>query len=158
MDKAERLQVLVTFISTELQVAETTVTHAERAAWLCKADLTTQMVIEFPTLQGITGRYYAQNSGEPEAVATAIAEHYQPLGADTPLPETEVSALLAIVDKLDTIVGYFGIEERPHGFARPVLPTATRTRHNPYPSGPAAATLFGRSCRKSDFALHGSVS
>ena len=119
LDKAERLQVLVKFISTELQVAETTATHAERAAWLCKADLTTQMVIEFPTLQGITGRYYAQNSGEPEAVATAIAEHYQPLGADTPLPEIEVSALLAIVDKLDTIVGYFGIEERPTGSQDP---------------------------------------
>ncbi|MCE2397386.1 glycine--tRNA ligase subunit beta [Candidatus Poribacteria bacterium] len=93
--------------------------HAERAAWLCKADLTTQMVIEFPTLQGITGRYYARNSGEPEPVATAIAEHYQPLGADTPLPETEVGALLAIADKLDTIVGYFGIAERPTGSQDP---------------------------------------
>ncbi|MDE0684374.1 MAG: glycine--tRNA ligase subunit beta, partial [Candidatus Poribacteria bacterium] len=63
--------------------------------------------------------YYAQNSGEPEPVATAIAEHYQPLGADTPLPETEVGALLAIADKLDTIVGYFGIEERPTGSQDP---------------------------------------
>ena len=119
LDKAERLQALVQFISTELQVAEVTAQHAERAAWLCKADLTTQMVIEFPTLQGITGRYYAQNSGEHAPVATAIAEHYQPLGADTPLPETEVGALLAIADKLDTIVGYFGIEERPTGSQDP---------------------------------------
>lgn len=77
------------------------------------------MVIEFPSLQGITGRYYAQNSGEPAPVATAIAEHYQPLGADTPLPETEIGALLAIADKLDTIVGYFGIEERPTGSQDP---------------------------------------
>ena len=119
LDKAERIKALVQFISKEPQVAETTTAHAERAAWLCKADLTTQMVIEFPSLQGITGSYYAQNSGEPEPVATAIAEHYQPLGADTPLPETEVGALLAIADKLDTIVGYFGIEERPTGSQDP---------------------------------------
>ena len=119
LDKAERLKALVQFISTESQVPETTTRHAERAAWLCKADLTTHMVIEFPSLQGITGRYYAQNSGEVEPVATAIAEHYQPLGADTPLPETEVGALVAIADKLDTIVGYFGIEERPTGSQDP---------------------------------------
>ncbi len=119
LDKAERLKVLVKRIGAELQVSEEAIAHTERAAWLCKADLTTQMVIEFPTLQGITGRYYAQNSGEPEPVATAIAEHYQPLGAETPLPGTEVGALLAIADKLDTIVGYFGIEERPTGSQDP---------------------------------------
>ncbi len=119
LDKADRLKALVKFISTELKLAETTIHHTERAAWLCKADLTTHMVIEFPSLQGITGSYYAQNSGEPEPVAAAIAEHYQPLGADTPLPETEVGALLAIADKLDTIVGYFGIEERPTGSQDP---------------------------------------
>ena len=119
LDKAERLKTLVNIIGTELRITETTVAHAERAAWLCKADLTTQMVIEFPSLQGITGRYYAQNSGEPEPVAAAIAEHYQPLGADTPLPETEIGAILAIADKLDTIVGYFGIEERPTGSQDP---------------------------------------
>lgn len=119
LDKAERLKALVKFIGTALQVTEMTVRYAERAAWLCKADLTTQMVIEFPSLQGITGSYYARNAGEPEPVATAIAEHYQPLGADTPLPETEASALLAIADKLDTIVGYFGIEERPTGSQDP---------------------------------------
>ena len=124
LDKAERLKALVNFIAKEIGVTnpsytETTVEHVERAAWLCKADLTTQMVIEFPSLQGITGRYYAQNSGEPAPVAIAIAEHYQPLGADTPLPETEIGAILAIADKLDTIVGYFGIEERPTGSQDP---------------------------------------
>ena len=119
LDKADRLKAFVQFIGTELQVPETTVGHAERAAWLCKADLTTQMVIEFPSLQGITGKYYAENGGEAEPVATAIAEHYQPLGADTPLPGTEVGALVAIADKLDTIVGYFGIEERPTGSQDP---------------------------------------
>ena len=119
LDKANRMKALVKFISTKLGLAETTMHHAERAAWLCKADLTTQMVIEFPSLQGITGRYYAKNSGESEKVATAIAEHYQPLGADTPLPETQIGAILAIADKLDTIVGYFGIEERPTGSQDP---------------------------------------
>ncbi len=119
LDKANRMKDLVKFITTELRLSETTSHHAERAALLCKADLTTQMVIEFPTLQGITGRYYAQNSGETVEVADAIAEHYQPLGADTPLPETEVGAMLAIADKLDTIVGYFGIEERPTGSQDP---------------------------------------
>ena len=119
LDKADRLKALVQFIGAELQVPETTVGHAERAAWLSKADLTTQMVIEFPSLQGITGRYYAENGGEVEPVTTAIAEHYQPLGADTPLPETEVGALVAIADKLDTIVGYFGIDERPTGSQDP---------------------------------------
>jgi len=119
LDKAERLKSLVKFISTELKFADETIHHAKRAAWLCKADLTTQMVIEFPSLQGITGRYYAKNSSEPDKVATAIAEHYQPLGADTPIPETEVGAILAIADKLDTIVGYFGIEERPTGSQDP---------------------------------------
>ncbi len=119
LDKAERLKALVKFIGTELKLAETTNHHTQRAAWLCKADLTTHMVIEFPSLQGITGRYYAKNSGESEPVAIAIAEHYQPLGADTPLPESEGGAILAIADKLDTIVGYFGIEERPTGSQDP---------------------------------------
>ena len=119
LDKANRMKALVKFISTELKLSETTIHHAERAALLCKADLTTQMVIEFPSLQGIMGRNYAQNSGETAEVADAIAEHYQPLGADTPLPETEVGAILAVADKVDTIVGYFGIEERPTGSQDP---------------------------------------
>lgn len=119
LNKAERLKVLVRFIGTELKISETTIHQVEQAAWLCKADLTTHMVIEFPSLQGVTGQYYARNSGESEQVATAIAEHYQPLGADTPLPESEVGAILAIADKIDTIVGYFGIEERPTGSQDP---------------------------------------
>ncbi len=119
LDKANRIKALVKFITTELKLSDTTMHHAERAAWLCKADLTTQMVIEFPSLQGITGRYYAQNSGETAEVADAIAEHYQPLGADTPLPETEAGAILAVADKIDTIAGYFGIEEQPTGSQDP---------------------------------------
>ena len=119
LDKANRLKALVKFIGKELKLAETDAQHVKRAAWLCKADLTTQMVIEFPSLQGITGSYYAKNSGEPDPVAAAIAEHYQPLGAETPLPATEIGSVLAIADKIDTIVGYFGIEERPTGSQDP---------------------------------------
>lgn len=132
LEKAERLKALAAFLAqlasqklavetpgAQLELTETTVQHAERAAWLSKADLTTQMVIEFPSLQGITGKYYAQNAGEAAPIATAIAEHYQPLGADTPLPETEAGAIVAIADKIDTIVGYFGIEERPTGSQDP---------------------------------------
>ena len=119
LDKANRLKALVKFIGIELKLAETDAHHVKRAAWLCKADLTTQMVIEFPSLQGITGSYYAKNSGEPDPVTAAIAEHYQPLGAETPLPATEIGSVLAIADKIDTIVGYFGIEERPTGSQDP---------------------------------------
>ena len=119
LDKANRLKALVKFIGKELKLAETDAQHVKRAAGLCKADLTTQMVIEFPSLQGITGSYYAKNSGEPDPVAAAIAEHYQPLGAETPLPATEIGSVLAIADKIDTIVGYFGIEERPTGSQDP---------------------------------------
>ena len=102
-----------------MDLPKTIYRDAYRAARLCKADLTTQMVIEFPALQGIIGGYYAKNSGERTKVAAAIAEHYQPLGADTPLPETEAGVILAIADKVDTIVGYFGIEERPTGSQDP---------------------------------------
>ena len=119
LDKANRLKASVKFIGIELKLAETDIQQVERAAWLCKADLTTQMVIEFPSLQGITGSYYAKNSGEPQPIATAIAEHYQPLGAETPLPETQIGSILAIADKIDTIVGYFGIEELPTGSQDP---------------------------------------
>ena len=77
------------------------------------------MVIEFPSLQGIMGKYYAENSGEPDAVAVAIEEHYQPIAADAPIPHTDVGTIVALADKIDTIVGYFGINERPTGSQDP---------------------------------------
>ncbi|RKU12968.1 hypothetical protein C6502_04960 [Candidatus Poribacteria bacterium] len=119
LDKEKRMRYLIEFIKNQLDLPKTIYRDAYRAARLCKADLTTQMVIEFPSLQGITGGYYAKNSGERAKVAAAIAEHYRPLGADTPLPETEAGAIVAIADKIDTIVGYFGIEERPTGSQDP---------------------------------------
>ncbi len=90
-----------------------------RAAWLCKSDLITQMVNEFPKLQGVMGRIYAARSGEPEAVARAIEEHYLPAYSGGPLPETAVGALLSVADKLDTICGCFGVGLIPSGTSDP---------------------------------------
>ena len=92
---------------------------AKRAAMLSKADLTTQMVIEFPSLQGIMGAYYAANFGEPDEVAQAIREHYQPISASAPCPKSLIGIVVSIADKIDTIVGYFGIGEVPTGSADP---------------------------------------
>ena len=118
-NKITRLQELATFIAERIGVDQGVKDHVIRAASLCKADLTTQMVIEFPSLQGIMGKYYAANSGEPEAVASAIEEHYQPIAADASIPRTDVGTIVALADKIDTIVGYFGINERPTGSQDP---------------------------------------
>ncbi|MDX9739818.1 MAG: glycine--tRNA ligase subunit beta [Gammaproteobacteria bacterium] len=88
---------------------------AERAAWLSKCDLVSDMVGEFPELQGIMGRYYARHDDEPAEVAEAIAEQYQPRGAGDALPWTATGKALAIADKLDTVVGIFGLGQAPTG-------------------------------------------
>ncbi|HYZ90597.1 MAG TPA: glycine--tRNA ligase subunit beta [Myxococcales bacterium] len=90
-----------------------------RAAELCKADLTTGMVGEFPELQGVMGRVYAQHDGEPAEVAEAIFEHYLPRGAEEKLPRTDTGALLGTADRLDLLVGVFGIGKEPSGTADP---------------------------------------
>ena len=88
---------------------------AERAALLAKTDLLTGMVGEFPELQGIMGRYYARHDGESEAVANAIAEHYQPRFAGDALPASPTGLALALADKLETLAGIWGIGQRPTG-------------------------------------------
>ncbi len=88
---------------------------AERAAWLAKADLLTGMVGEFPELQGVMGRYYAQHDDEPAVVADAIAEHYLPRFAGDKLPESTVACCVALADKLDTLIGIFGVGAIPTG-------------------------------------------
>ena len=118
-EKSRRIENLSEFLSEQLDFAPITAKMAARASLLCKADLTTQMVIEFPDLQGIIGKYYAANSGESEEIAVAIEEHYQPLFAEAELPKTDVGAIVSIADKLDTIVGYFGIGEIPSGSEDP---------------------------------------
>jgi glycyl-tRNA synthetase beta chain len=90
-------------------------THVERAARLAKADLRTDMVGEFPELQGLMGRYYAQHDGEPADVAGAIEDHYRPRFADDALPSSAVGTCVALADKLETLVGLFGIGEKPTG-------------------------------------------
>lgn len=90
-----------------------------RAALLCKADLVSGVVGEFPDLQGVMGRAYARLQGEPEAVALAISEHYLPVRAGGPIPETLPGALLSIADKMDTIVGCFSVGLIPTGAADP---------------------------------------
>ena len=90
-----------------------------RAAYLCKADLVTGMVGEFPELQGVMGRAYARLQSEPEDVAQAIYEHYLPIRAGGPIPERIEGALLSIADKMDTIMGCFGVGLLPTGTADP---------------------------------------
>ena len=93
--------------------------HALRAAQLCKCDLLTAMVGEFPELQGIMGTYYAQADGEPHEVAAAIREHYLPRAAGDQLPATRAGLALAIADKLDTLAGIFAVGEKPTGTKDP---------------------------------------
>ena len=93
--------------------------HAQRAAELCKCDLLTAMVGEFPELQGIMGTYYAQADGEPHEVAAAIREHYLPRAAGDQLPATRAGLAVAIADKLDTLAGIFAIGEKPTGTKDP---------------------------------------
>ncbi|MDJ0937334.1 MAG: glycine--tRNA ligase subunit beta, partial [Kiloniellales bacterium] len=89
------------------------------AARLAKADLTTGMVGEFPELQGIMGRYYARHDGEHDEVAEAIAEHYAPQGPNDACPSAPVSVCVALADKIDSLVGFFAIDERPTGSKDP---------------------------------------
>lgn len=93
--------------------------EAERAATLCKADLVSEMVGEFPELQGLMGRYYASAQGESPAVAAAIEDHYRPQGPSDRVPTAPVSVAVALADKLDTLVGFWAIDEKPTGSKDP---------------------------------------
>jgi len=111
-DKSMRTAEIATVIAASLEMDSAAV---ERAAGLCKCDLLTGMVGEFPDLQGTMGRYYAISDGEPDIVATAIGEHYQPRFAGDALPETDEGRVLAIADRLDTLAGIFTIGKKPSG-------------------------------------------
>jgi glycyl-tRNA synthetase beta chain len=95
------------------------VEKAKRAARLCKADLLTEAVGEFPELQGVMGKYYAEEQGEDEAVAHACEDHYKPKGPDDLAPSDPVSIAVALADKIDTLVGFWVINERPTGSKDP---------------------------------------
>ncbi|HUZ73851.1 MAG TPA: glycine--tRNA ligase subunit beta [Stellaceae bacterium] len=117
LDKAGRTMRLVETIAPQIPGADPR--DALRAAELAKADLSAGMVGEFPELQGVMGRYYALNDGEPKAVAEAIAEHYSPLGPNDRCPTAPVSVVVALADKIDTLVGFFAIGETPTGSKDP---------------------------------------
>jgi glycyl-tRNA synthetase beta chain len=109
-DKTRRIVAISSKIAETLNVEAKTVA---RAAELCKADLVTRMVYEFPELQGIMGGYYAKSSGETESVAHAIREHYQPIQSGGPIPESIAGRIVALADKLDTLAGIFAIGQKP---------------------------------------------
>ncbi|HDM75610.1 MAG TPA: glycine--tRNA ligase subunit beta, partial [Deltaproteobacteria bacterium] len=116
-EKMERFSALAEFIAEK--VTPDKLDLVKRTAYLCKADLVTGMVGEFPELQGVMGRAYAKLSGEPEEVAEAIYEHYLPIKSGGELPKGVVGAIVSIADKLDTIVGCFGVGIIPTGAADP---------------------------------------
>ncbi|MBP0021002.1 MAG: glycine--tRNA ligase subunit beta [Cyanobacteria bacterium SBLK] len=118
-DKVDRLIEVAEEISKQLELEEEQVAIVERSALLCKADLMTQMIYEFPELQGIMGQKYARVSGELEAVATAIFEHYLPRNADDLMPETLAGQIVGIADRLDTLVNIFGLGMIPTGSSDP---------------------------------------
>jgi glycyl-tRNA synthetase beta chain len=111
-DKADRISALAGQIAGQLNAS---VDDAKRAGLLCKADLVSEMVLEFPETQGVMGKHYALNDGESEAVAEAIEQHYWPRFSGDNLPVSDVACAVALADKLDTLVGIFGIGQTPKG-------------------------------------------
>ncbi|MBI4183289.1 MAG: glycine--tRNA ligase subunit beta [Proteobacteria bacterium] len=116
-DKVMRMQALIPVLAPFIPSLD--VAAGERAALLAKADLTTDMVGEFPELQGVMGRYYALAEGAEAPVAEAIAEHYAPLGPSDACPSAPVSVAVALADKIDTLVGFWAIGEKPTGSKDP---------------------------------------
>jgi glycyl-tRNA synthetase beta chain len=118
-EKTARVRSLAGRLAEPLRMDPATRAALDQAALLCKADLTTSMVGEFPDLQGVVGKYYAERSGEAGAVAQAIEEHYLPRFSGDRLPQSEAGLVLAIADRLDTICGMFGVGKQPTGSADP---------------------------------------
>ncbi len=115
-ERVERIELLARSLSAHVAADEAKVA---RAAWLAKADLVSEMVGEFPELQGLMGRYYAEAQGEDEAVAHAIEDHYKPQGPSDLVPADPVAIAVALADKIDTLVGFWAIGERPTGSKDP---------------------------------------
>jgi glycyl-tRNA synthetase beta chain len=116
LERVERIEALAGEIAAKIGAD---VKKAKRAARLCKADLTTGVVGEFPELQGVMGRYYALNDGEDPEIADAIRDHYKPLGPNDAVPASTVSVVAALADKLDQLTGFFGAGEKPTGSGDP---------------------------------------
>lgn len=116
-DKVRRVKALAREIAKYIPGCDAGL--ANQAAGLAKADLVSGMVGEFPELQGIMGRYYARHEKLPEEVADAIADHYKPLGPNDTCPQAPVSVAVALADKIDTLTGFFAIDEKPTGSKDP---------------------------------------
>ncbi len=116
-DKVARVAKLAEVVAEHVPGADKA--KLNQAVWLAKADLSSGMVGEFPELQGVMGRYYALHDGESPEVANAIAEHYSPLGPNDACPHAPLSVALALADKIDTLVGFFAINETPTGSRDP---------------------------------------
>ncbi|HEY6834575.1 MAG TPA: glycine--tRNA ligase subunit beta [Pseudolabrys sp.] len=117
--QAERIARIVALAGQIAPIVGADAVKAERAAQLCKADLLTEVVGEFPELQGLMGRYYAEAQNEDEAVAHACEDHYKPKGPDDLVPGDPVSIAVALADKIDTLVGFWAIDEKPTGSKDP---------------------------------------
>jgi glycyl-tRNA synthetase beta chain len=117
--QAERIERITRLAGELAPLVGPDVKKSKRAAFLCKADLLTEMVSEFPELQGTMGRYYAEEQGEDEAVAHAIEDHYRPKGPDDLVPSDPVAIAVALADKLDTLVAFWAIDEKPTGSKDP---------------------------------------
>ncbi|MGE0749424.1 MAG: glycine--tRNA ligase subunit beta [Variibacter sp.] len=117
--QAERVERIARLARELSSIVGADADKAERAARLAKADLVTEMVGEFPELQGLMGKYYALAQGEDEAVARAIEEHYKPVGPSDRVPTDPVSIAVALADKIDTLVGFWAIDEKPTGSKDP---------------------------------------
>lgn len=115
LSKATRLAGLAAFISDKMNLCKEELELAARAGMLAKADLTTELVGEFPELQGIAGYYYAKNDEENESIAIALKEQYLPRFSGDVLPSTQFGIALALADRVDTLIGIFGINQQPTG-------------------------------------------
>jgi glycyl-tRNA synthetase beta chain len=116
LERVERIEALAGEIAEKIGAD---VKKAKHAARLCKADLTSGVVGEFPELQGVMGRYYALNDGEDIEVADAVRDHYKPLGPSDAVPTSKVSIAVALADKLDQLVRFFAVDEKPTGSSDP---------------------------------------
>jgi len=117
--QAERIKRLEWLVVGLAPLVGADVEKAKRAARLCKTDLLTELVGEFPEVQGTMGKYYAEAQGEDEAVAHAIEDHYKPKGPDDLVPSDPVSIAVALADKIDTLVGFWMVDEKPTGSKDP---------------------------------------
>lgn len=119
LDKTNRIQRLADHLAEDAGLAGQDLSDVERAARLCKADLVTSAVVEFTSVQGVMGSYYAAASGETAQVAQAIEQHYRPRFAGDEAPDTVVGKIVAISDKLDTVCGLFAVGQGPTGSSDP---------------------------------------